>query len=479
MLAEIKGINEECGIFGIWGNKQAAELTYYGLHALQHRGQEGAGVVVNDGTNLKAHKGLGLVNEVFSDVDFSKLTGKAAIGHVRYTTQGSGGIENVQPLLFRSQTDSLALAHNGNITNADELRGQLEDMGSILQTTSDTEVLAHLIKRDGAKMTTETVAKALNQIVGAYAFVLFNEENMYAALDPSGIRPLSIGRLGDAYVIASETCAFDQIGATFIREVLPGELVTISDAGIESEQFAMRKQRKMCAMEYVYLSRPDSNVNHVNVHASRKRMGRELAKEAPANADMVIGVPDSSISAAIGYAEESGLPYEMGIIKNRYVGRTFIQPSQDLREQGVKMKLAPVRGIVQGKRIVMIDDSVVRGTTSKRIVHMLKDAGAKEVHVRIASPSIQHPCYYGIDMSTRSELIAANRTLDEISAIIGADSIAYLSATGLEKAIVKDKTINQGICTACMSGIYPVTEQHKQPAISNHSPRKGTVPIVY
>src|SRR5699024_3336485 len=258
------------------------------------------------------------------------------------------------------------------------------------------------------------ISDAINKITGAYAFVILTEEKMYAALDPSGIRPLSIGRLGDAYVVASESCAFDQIGATFEREVLPGELVTISDEGVASTRFAMRGQRKMCAMEYVYLSRPDSDVNEVNVHASRKRMGKELAKEAPADADMVIGVPDSSISSAIGYAEASGLPYEMGIIKNRYVGRTFIQPSQELREQGVKMKLAPVRGIVAGKRIVMIDDSIVRGTTSKRIVHMLRQAGAAEIHVRIASPSIQHPCFYGIDMSTRDELIAAHYLVNDI-----------------------------------------------------------------
>ncbi|GGB50150.1 amidophosphoribosyltransferase [Virgibacillus dakarensis] len=468
MLAEIKGINEECGVFGIWGHEKAAELTYYGLHALQHRGQEGAGVVVSDGEVLKAHKGLGLVNEVFKDANFAELSGRVAVGHVRYTTQGGSSLENVQPLLFRSQAASLALAHNGNIMNAHQLRGELENMGSILQTTSDTEVLAHLIKRDGQDTTTETIARALNKIVGAYAFLILKEDKMFAALDPSGIRPLSIGRLGDAYVVASETCAFDQIGATFVREVLPGELVTISDAGIESERFAIREQRKMCAMEYVYLSRPDSDVNRVNVHASRKRMGMELAKEAPANADIVVGVPDSSISAAIGYAEESGLPYEMGIIKNRYVGRTFIQPSQELREQGVKMKLAPVRGIVEGKRIVMIDDSIVRGTTSRRIVQMLKSAGAKEVHVRIASPSIQHPCYYGIDMSTRNELIAANYTVNEICDIIGADSVAYLSEKGLEKAIVKDKSLNQGICTACMTGNYPVKEQGQTPVMVTH-----------
>ncbi|MFD1849631.1 amidophosphoribosyltransferase [Oceanobacillus bengalensis] len=459
MLAEIKGINEECGVFGIWGHDKAAELAYYGLHAMQHRGQEGAGVVVNNGTSLKSYKGLGLVNDVFKQAKFDELTGLVAVGHVRYSTQGGKVIENVQPLLFRAQAGSLALAHNGNIMNAHKLRGELEEEGSIFQSSSDTEVLAHLIKRAGNHVNEEIISNALNQLVGAYAYLILTEEKMYAAVDPAGIRPLSIGRLGEAYVVASETCAFDQIGATFKREILPGELVTIDDSGVKSTRFAMRGKRSMCAMEYVYLSRPDSNVNYVNIHTARKKMGMELAKEAPANADIVIGVPDSSISAAIGYAEESGLPYEMGIIKNRYVGRTFIQPSQELREQGVKMKLSPVRGIIEGKRVVMIDDSIVRGTTSRRIVHMLKAAGAREVHVRIASPAIQNPCYYGIDMSTKKELIAANNSLRGICEEIGADSLSYLSESGLEQAIVKDKTIHQGICTACMTGKYPVKEE--------------------
>jgi amidophosphoribosyltransferase len=462
MHAEIKGINEECGVFGIWGHEKAAELTYYGLHSMQHRGQEGAGIVVSDGKELRPHKGLGLINDVFREAKFDKLSGNNAIGHVRYNTKGGRTFENVQPLLFRTQTGSMALAQSGNIINAHELRGELEDKGSILQTSSDTELLAHLIRRDGQSANRESISKALNQIVGAYTFVILKEDKMYVALDPAGIRPLSLGRLGDAYVVASETCAFDQIGATFEREVLPGELVIISDEGMEITRFAPRGGRKMCGMEYVYLSRPDSDVNRVNVHASRKRAGAELAKEAPAEADMVIGVPDSSISAAIGYAEESRLPYEMGILKNRYIGRTFIQPSQELREQGVKMKLAPVRSIVEGKRIIMIDDSIVRGTTSKRIVKMLKQAGAKEVHVRIASPPITHPCYYGIDMSTRKELIAANNSADEIAGLIDADSIAYLSEAGLEKAIVKDKTIHQGICMACMTGNYPVTVEETE-----------------
>lgn len=461
ILVEIQGINEECIVFGIWGHEKAAELTYYGLHALQHRGQEGAGVVVSDGSSLKLHKDTGLVNDVFKRANFSSLVGSAAIGHVRYPTQGDIGADSVQPLLFHSQTESMALAHDGNIMNSHKLRGQLENEGSILQTTSDTEILAHLIKRSGKPTTKEAIVSALQEITGAYSYLILKEDKMFVALDPRGIRPLSIGRLGDAYVVASETCAFNLIGATFEREVLPGELITITGNGMESTRFSIREQRRICAMEYVYLSRPDSDVNMVNVHTSRKKAGMELAKESPVTADCVIGVPDSSISAAIGYAEQSGLPYEMGIIKNRYVGRTFIQPSQELREQGVKMKLSPVRKIVEGKRIIMIDDSIVRGTTSRRIVRMLKDAGAKEVHVRIAAPAIKHPCHYGIDMSTRQELIAANNTVEEIRDVIGADSVAYLSAEGLEQAIVRDQTIHQGICNACMTGQYPVMDDNQ------------------
>src|SRR5690625_1613407 len=426
---------------------------------MQHRGQDGAGLVTSDGESLKLHKDIGLVNDVFEQAEFADLSGHAAIGHIRNATHDDGNIENVQPLVFRSQTGGMALAHNGNIMNDYTLRGELEGEGSIFQTTSDTEVLAHLIRRNGKMTTKDAISDALEKVVGAYGFLILTEDKMYVALDARGIRPLSIGRLGDAYVVASETCAFNIIGATFEREVMPGELLTISDEGVKSTRFLLREPRKMCAMEYVYFSRPDSDLNHVNVHTSRKRMGIELAKEQPVmDADVVTGVPDSSISAAIGYAEQCGLPYEMGVLKNRYIGRTFIQPSQELREQGVKMKLSPVRGVIEGKKVVMIDDSIVRGTTCRRIVRLLKEAGAKEVHVRISSPRIENPCLYGIDMSTKKELIAANYTNDEICDIIEADSIAFLSIEGMEKAIVKDHTINQGICAACMTGNYPVLE---------------------
>lgn len=455
-------------MFGIWGHKHAAELSYYGLHAQQHRGQEGAGVVVSDGSELKLHKGLGLVNDVFKHANFEALTGKAAIGHIRYSKHGddSRAVDSVEPLVFRTRKSSIAISHSGNIVNGQSLRDGLEDRGSILQTTTDSELLAHLIKQCKQETKEQSIIEALQQLEGAYTFLILDETSMYIATDPHGIRPLSIGRLGDAYVVASETSAFDIVGATFEREVLPGELIVINEEGLQSFRFAMREPRKLCAMEYVYFSRPDSDLNQVNVHASRKRMGKELAKEAAVEADVVTGVPDSSISAAIGYAEQLGMPYEMGIIKNRYMGRTFIQPSQELRDQGVKMKLSPVRGIVEGKRIVMIDDSIVRGTTVKHIVRLLKEAGAKEVHVRIASPAIENPCYYGIDMSTREELIAANRTPEEIAELIGADSIYFLSVDGMKEAIVRKRSIHQGICHACMTGEYPVPvlDESEQPS---------------
>lgn len=456
MFAEIKGLNEECGVFGVWGHPDAAQLTYYGLHSLQHRGQEGAGIVVTDGEQSKFVKGLGLVTEVFGKGEIDDLHGKGAIGHVRYATAGGGGYENVQPLVFRSQTGTLALAHNGNLVNANALKHQLEGQGSIFQTTSDTEVLAHLVRRSGYLTLEERVKNALSMLKGAYAFLIMTEDKMMVALDPHGLRPLSIGRLGDAYIVASETCAFDVVGAKYEREVLPGELLIIDDHGMRSERFSSSVNRAICTMEYVYFARPDSNVGEINVHSARKRLGKQLAQESMVEADVVTGVPDSSISAAIGFAEEANIPYELGLIKNRYVGRTFIQPSQELREQGVKMKLSPVRGVVEGKRVVMVDDSIVRGTTSRRIVRMLRDAGALEVHVRISSPPIKNPCYYGIDTSTKSELIAAEKSLEEIREEIGADSIAFLSTEGMIEAIGRtDNSENKGHCLACFTGKYP------------------------
>lgn len=446
-------------MFGIWGHEKAAEIAYYGLHAMQHRGQDSAGVVVSDGERMRLHKGQGLVNDVFKHMKFEKFVGHAAVGNVRNSSLDDGSPDNTQPLLFRSLKGATAIAHSGRIMNAYKIREKLEEKGSIFQTTSDTEILAHLIRRNGQANYEEAVVAGINQLVGAYSFIIMTEDKMYVAQDPHGIRPLSLGRLGDAYVVAAETSAFDIIGATFEREVKPGELIIISDEGLESKRFVLRQPRALCAMEYVYFSRPDSDLNEVNVHTSRKRMGFELAREFPVeDADVVTGVPDSSISAAIGYAEMMGVPYEMGILKNRYIGRTFIQPSQELREQGVKMKLTPVRGVVEGKKIVMIDDSIVRGTTSRRIVQLLKDAGAKEVHVRISSPKIQHACLYGVGILDEDELIASKNNTEEIRQLIEADSLEFLSVQGMERAVVQEKNLNQGICSACMSGHYPVIE---------------------
>ncbi|WP_400245267.1 amidophosphoribosyltransferase [Niallia sp. JL1B1071] len=456
MLAEIRGLNEECGIFGVWGHEDASQLAYYGLHSLQHRGQEGTGIVATDGKKLKGIKGEGLVSEIFTQEAIKDLSGKAAIGHVRYATAGGGGYENVQPLLFHFQSGSMALAHNGNLVNATALKSQLEAQGSIFQTSSDTEVLAHLIRRGGFAAFKERVKNALTMIKGAYAFLILTETELMVALDPNGMRPLSLGKLGDAYVVASETCAFDVVGAEFVRDILPGELLIIDDNGFRSEMFSVASNIAMCTMEYVYFSRPDSNINGINVHTARKNLGKRLAIEAPIQADVVTGVPDSSISAAIGYAEATGIPYELGLIKNRYVGRTFIQPSQTLREQGVKMKLSAVRGVVEGKRVIMVDDSIVRGTTSKRIVTMLREAGATEVHVLISSPPIKNPCFYGIDTSTKEELIASKYSVEELRELIGADSLIFLSTEGMIDAIGRtDDGENRGHCLACFTGKYP------------------------
>jgi len=456
MLAEIKGLNEECGVFGVWGNEEAAQLTYYGLHSLQHRGQEGAGMVLTDGEKLTGVKGEGLVMEVFTEERMSEVSGKGSIGHVRYATAGGGGYENVQPLLFHFQNESMALAHNGNLINATQLKAQLESQGSIFQTSSDTEVVAHLIRRSGFTSLKDRVKNALSLVKGAYAFMFMSEKQLILARDPYGLRPLSLGMIGDAYVIASETCALDLVGAKFVRDIEPGELVVINDEGVTSEKFAVVNKRAMCAMEYVYFSRPDSDIDGINVHTARKNLGKKLAAEARIDADVVTGVPDSSISAAIGYAEAAGIPYEMGLIKNKYVGRTFIQPSQSLREQGVKMKLSPVRGVVEGKRVIMVDDSIVRGTTSRRIVKMLKEAGATEVHVLISSPPIKNPCYYGIDTSSREELIASQLSVEELREMIEADSLTFLSKEGMVEAIGRpDEGETGGQCLACFTGQYP------------------------
>lgn len=450
------GLNEECGVFAVWGHPNAAQLTYYGLHSLQHRGQEGAGIVTSDGTRLKDHKGFGLVRDVFGEKELHTLEGDRAIGHVRYSTQGKNNAANVQPLLFRSQTDSLSIAHNGNIVNANAVKFQLEAQGSIFQTTSDTEVIAHLIKRGGFLSLEDRVKHALSMIKGAFAVVIMTEDKLIAAQDPNGLRPLALGRLGNAWVVASETCAFDVVGAVHERDIHPGELLMMDESGVQTTIYSDSHHRSICSMEYIYFSRPDSDIDGINVHTARKNLGKRLAQEASVEADVVTGVPDSSISAAIGYAEETGIPYELGLIKNRYVGRTFIQPSQELRDQGVKMKLSAVRGVVEGKRVVMVDDSIVRGTTCRRIVRMLKEAGAKEVHVRISSPPLAYPCFYGVDISSESELIAASHTVEDIREQTGADTLSYLSIDGMMSAIGRsDDGAHCGQCLACFTGKYP------------------------
>ena len=448
------GLHEECGVFGVWGVPNAVEVTYYGLHSLQHRGQEGCGIVtVNEEEQLRRVKGLGLVTEVFNNDNLSTLKGDMAIGHVRYSTAGGGGIENVQPFMFRHNSGDFALAHNGNLVNSDQLRRYLEDRGSLFQSTSDSEILAHLIKKNPNERKMPRIypiMEALNMIEGAFAFVVMTQRRIYACRDKYGLRPLSLGKLGDGYVVSSETCAFSTIGAEFIRDIEPGEIVTIDHHGIRSRRYSEYQRHAMCAMEYIYFARPDSDIESMNVHTFRKETGKLLFRDSPAEADIVVGVPDSSLSAAMGYAEASGLPYEMGLIKNKYIGRTFIQPSQEMRDKGVKMKLSPVMSIVSGKRVVLIDDSIVRGTTSLRIVRMLREAGATEVHVRIASPMIKFPCFYGVDISTYDELLCARRTLEEARQKIEADSLAFLSESALYEAGKRSD-----LCLACFSGVYP------------------------
>ena len=447
-------LHEECGVFGVYGVANASSLAYYGLHALQHRGQEGCGIVsVDDEGRFRRIKGEGLVTEIFKEPDLATLTGRMAIGHVRYSTAGGGGIENVQPFLFRHNTGDFALAHNGNLVNWSQLRNYLENKGSLFHSTSDSEILAHLIKKETKyhdRPRIYSIIDALNMLEGAFAFVIMTANRIYACRDKYGLRPLSIGRLGGGYVVASETCALDAIGAEYLRDVEPGEIVTIDDHGLRSTDYSQYKRRQMCAMEYIYFARPDSDIEGCNVHAFRKESGRLLFGEAPVPADIVVGVPDSSLSAAMGYAEASGLPYEMGLIKNKYIARTFIQPSQELREKGVRMKLSAVRSIVRGKRVVLVDDSIVRGTTSRRIVGMLREAGAAEVHVRIASPPIANPCFYGVDISTYDELISARSDVEGVRREIGSDTLAFLSEKALFKAGGRSE-----LCTACFTGRYP------------------------
>lgn len=447
---DLSEIHDECGVFGVFNCAYASEISYYALHSLQHRGQEACGIVsVDENGQLKIVKGHGLVAEVFNDKNLKSLKGRSGIGHVRYSHFGNG-IENVQPFLFRHHTGDFAIAHNGNIVNSKEIRMYLEKHGSIFQSDSDSELLGHLIKKDTKSERIEVMKTAFNMLEGAFAYVIATKDKLYGVRDKYGIRPLSIGKLNGGYVLTSETCAFEVIGAKFVRDVEPGEIVIISESGIESTLFSEFRHNYMCAMEYIYFARPDSDIENCNVHAFRKESGKLLARNDDVEVDIVIGVPDSSISCAIGYAEERKVPYEIGLIKNKYVGRTFIQPSQELREKGVRMKLSAVHSIVEGKNVVMVDDSIVRGTTSKRIVNMLKEAGAKSVHVRIGSPEFKNPCFYGVDTTSYEELISARLDAEGVKNEIGADSLKYLDVEELYKAGKRAE-----LCTACFTGKYP------------------------
>jgi len=451
-------LREECGIFGLWGADGAASLVALGLHALQHRGQEAAGITSYDGRNFHNHRGTGHVARVFrQDEMMGELAGSAAIGHVRYSTTGGAGLRNVQPLFAELASGGFAVAHNGNISNAMRLRGELNRRGSIFQSTSDTEVIIHLVATSSYRTLLDRFIDALKQVEGAYSLVCLTAEGMIACRDPLGIRPLVMGRLGEAYIFASETVALDIVGATYLRSVEPGELIEVSDQGVRSHRpFAARAPRP-CIFEHIYFSRPDSVVDGHSVYDVRKKIGAELARENPVTADYVVPVPDSGVPAAIGYAQASGIPFELGIIRSHYVGRTFIQPGDQVRHLGVKLKHNANSALIKGKSIVLVDDSIVRGTTSLKIVQMMREAGAREVHMRIASPPTRHSCFYGVDTPERAKLLAAQMDVAEMNRYIGADSLAFVSIDGLYRALgetARDEAAPQH-CDACFSGDYP------------------------
>lgn len=450
-------LNEECGVFGIYNKKNhdSARLTYYALYALQHRGQESTGIAVNNEENFVYHKDMGLVPEVFNEEILNSLKGHIAIGHVRYSTTGASLRENAQPMVIKYKNGQLAIAHNGNLVNAKDIRERLEDEGVIFQSTIDSEVILNLISRFRVTSSNieEAIARMMKEIKGSYALVLLSPKKLIGVRDPFGIRPLCIGKLDNSYVLASETCALDAVGAEYFRDVNPGEIVLIDEEGIRSIQTERAPKSKLCIFEYIYFARPDSYIEGISVYRARIEAGRRLAVEHPVEADMVFGVPDSGLTAALGYSMESGIPYGSGLIKNRYIGRTFIQPDQGQRENGVRIKLNALKDAVSGKRVIMIDDSIVRGTTSRRIVQILRDAGAKEVHMRVSSPPYRFPCYFGVDTSSKKELVAAKYSADEIMTMVGADSLGYLSMEGLLKTPVGAEC---GFCTACFDGDYPM-----------------------
>ena len=448
-------LKEECGVIGIYapGREQLSRLAYFGLHALQHRGQESAGIAVNKEGRITYYKEMGLVQEVFSDDIIARLQGDIAVGHVRYSTTGESYVINAQPLVVRYKGGSIALAHNGNLINAGEIRDDLEDQGVIFQTSIDSEVIANLIARYNAFGIEKAIQKTMEQIRGSYALVITYGDKLIGLRDPHGLRPLCIGKIDGGYVLSSESCAFNVLDAEFVRDVKAGEMVIIEDGQIRSIQHAGGEKKALCSFEFVYFARPDSVLDGQSVYISRRNAGKMLAKEYPVDADIVIAVPDSGTVAAIGYAEESKIPFGEGLIKNRYVGRTFIQPDQKMRELSVRLKLSVLKENIQGKRVVLIDDSIVRGTTSGRIVEMLKAAGAKEVHLRVCSPPVRFSCYFGIDTPTRKSLVGATHSIEEIRDMVGADSLGYLSIEGLLQSVHES---GAGLCSACFSGEYPM-----------------------
>lgn len=455
LLLEEDKPREACGVFGIYAPGQdVARLTYYGLYALQHRGQESAGIAVSNGKGITCHKGMGLVGEVFTDEILKILDGHIALGHVRYSPDEDSSIENAQPLNFYYQQGMIAIGHSGNLTNYAELRRKLTEDGAVLQTTADCELIVNLIARAGNEDLESGILKTMQQLKGSYSLILMTEKRLVGIRDPYGMRPLCLGRLGDSYVLASESCALDTVGAELIRDIRPGEVVIIDENGITSLKPHRSEKRALCVFEFVYFARPDSIIDGLSVQKARYALGRELARECPLDGDLVIPVPDSGITSAMAYASECGLPLSEGLMKNRYVGRTFIRPAQKARSLGVRLKLNPIRDVIAGKRVIMIDDSIVRGTTSRKIVQMIRDAGAREVHLLISSPPVTHSCYYGIDTSKRGELIAASYSVEKICKHIGADSLNYLSQSGLHAAF--DPIFSKDLCDACFCGNYPV-----------------------
>ena len=445
--------HDECGLFGVFNHAEAANVAYLGLYALQHRGQESAGIASTDGDAFHVEKAMGWVADVFSRERLKRLPGHRALGHVRYSTAGSSNLRNAQPISANTVHGPVAIAHNGNLVNAEELRLELERDGAVFQSSSDTEVILHLLARADGVTIADQLAQALTRVKGAYTLLLLTPTSIIAVRDPSGFRPLTLGRLGETWLLASETCALDLMEAQPVRDIEPGELVVVDDHGLRSRRPFRPGPRLQCVFEYVYFARPDSVLWGHNVHRVRKTMGHQLAREHPVAADLVIAVPDSGVGAALGFSEESGLPYDVGLVRNHYVGRTFIEPQQGIRHFGVKVKLNPNREVLEGRRVVVVDDSIVRGTTSRKIVKMVRAAGAREVHVRISSPPIQWPCYYGIDTPTRKELIGSSHRVAEIQRYLGADSLGYLSLDGMLKATGSEP---EHFCHACFTGQYKV-----------------------